>query len=151
MTRWRGARGFTLVELVVVLVIAGLMVALVPPLISRGATSSALKTAARDLAAALRFARGQAITRHREAVVTLDTERRRYTITGKAQAKTLPRQVDVALVTARSELSAGSTKVGSIRFFPDGGATGGQITLTGGAQRYVVDVNWLTGRVAIYD
>ena len=40
-------------------------------------------------------------------------------------------------------------KVGSIRFYPDGGSNGGRITLGAGDLKYEVDVDWLTGRVAI--
>jgi len=42
-------------------------------------------------------------------------------------------------------------KTGSIRFFPDGGSNGGRITLAAGERKFEVDVDWLTGRVAILD
>ena len=44
-----------------------------------------------------------------------------------------------------------SERQGSIRFFPDGGSNGGRITVASGERKYEVDVDWLTGRVAILD
>ena len=41
--------------------------------------------------------------------------------------------------------------MGSIRFYPDGGSNGGRITVASGARKFDVDVDWLTGRVAILD
>jgi general secretion pathway protein H len=134
--------------LIVVLALAGLMFALVPPLFSGSITRAEAKGAARELAAALRFARGYAVSRQEEAVLTLDTQNRWYKISGRNRVKGLPKRLDITLITARSEQR--SAKVGAVRFYPDGSATGGQIRLAGGGQKFVVDVNWLTGRVAIY-
>ena len=38
-----------------------------------------------------------------------------------------------------------------LRFVPDGGSNGGRITVASGARKFDVDVDWLTGRVAILD
>jgi general secretion pathway protein H len=40
---------------------------------------------------------------------------------------------------------------GRIRFFPDGSATGGRVTLIGQNQTLVVDINWLTGEIKLGD
>jgi general secretion pathway protein H len=40
---------------------------------------------------------------------------------------------------------------GAIRFFPDGGSNGGRVTVASGERKYEVDVDWLTGRVAILE
>ena len=53
------------------------------------------------------------------------------------------------LFTAQSDLV--SDKIGAIRFFPDGGSNGGRVTVFAGERKYEVDVDWLTGRVAILD
>jgi general secretion pathway protein H len=44
-----------------------------------------------------------------------------------------------------------SERRGAIRFYPDGSSTGGRITVTFGRTQYLVDVDWLTGRVSITD
>ena len=53
------------------------------------------------------------------------------------------------LFTARSEQL--SEKGGAIRFFPDGSSTGGRITLSIDSMRYLVNVDWLTGRVKVME
>ncbi|MGH8469470.1 MAG: GspH/FimT family protein [Gammaproteobacteria bacterium] len=140
--------GFTLVELLVVLVIGGLVLSLVPPLFSQGATSVELRSAARELAAALRYARSRAINRHVESTVTVNVADKRYAISGRKGTRTLPQEADIKLDTARSQTRSVTT--GAFRFYPDGSSTGGQITLASGPLRYVVDISWLTGRVAIH-
>jgi general secretion pathway protein H len=61
----------------------------------------------------------------------------------------LPARVDLKLFTAQNDLVDGN--VGSIRFFPDGGSNGGRITVAAGERKFDVDIDWLTGRVAILD
>ena len=38
---------------------------------------------------------------------------------------------------------------GAILFFPDGGSTGGRVTLASGRAAWSVDVGWLTGEVRL--
>jgi general secretion pathway protein H len=140
-------QGFTLLELLVVLVITVMMVALVPPLLSRLAASAELKGTTRQLAAALRYARDEAITRHSDGLLELDLGQRRFRVTGSPREFALPESIAVKLFTARSELL--DEVSGSIRFFPDGSSTGGHITLASGRLAYTVNVDWLTGRVSI--
>ncbi len=141
--------GFTLIELLVVIVIMVMAYSLVGPLVSSGVSSTELKASARQLAAGLRKARSDAVTHRRETVLTLDVEGRRFQLSGDPRLYKLPRDVEVKLFTAQSELVNANT--GSIRFFPDGGSTGGRITVAAKQRQYAVDVNWLTGQVAILD
>jgi general secretion pathway protein H len=142
-------RGFTLLELLLVLAIAGLMLTIVPPFLSRGIAATKLNTSAREVAAAMRTARSQAVTRRRETTLTVDIDKRLYKLSGKARAQHLDRDIKVKLDTVQSERLSDS--VGAFRFFPDGSATGGQVTLSSGKSKIVIDLNWLTGRVAIYN
>ncbi|PIE82795.1 MAG: type II secretion system protein GspH [Candidatus Contendobacter odensis] len=148
---WAGAgqRGFTLLEILVVLVIAILLVNLVPPLLSGLSGSTELRGAARRLAAGLRSARNEAVTRQREAVLTLDLEKHHFTVSGDARQVTLPDHLTFKFYTAQSEVL--DEKAGSIRFFPDGSSTGGHIIISGAAYGYRINVDWLTGMVAIVD
>jgi general secretion pathway protein H len=151
LTLARGGRaraaGFTLIEIIIVLTLAALLLALVPPRLSGALAAAEIRSAARELASALRYARSRAVTRHAEVLLTLDTERRRYRVSG-SRWRALPEDLQLKLTTARSERR--SRGVGSIRFYPDGTGTGGQIALGSGARGFVVDVSWLTGRIAIY-
>lgn len=143
------SRGFTLIELLVVLALMALVVVVASPLISTAFPGTELKVAARDLAAGLRYARSQAITRNAEVEFVLDVANGRFAIGGGKEIGDLPSGLDISLVTARSETFGETT--GAIRFFPDGSSTGGGIRLAGGAREYHVMVDWLTGRVSVLD
>jgi general secretion pathway protein H len=144
-----GQGGFTLIELLVVLVIMAMAYTLASPMISSGVSGTELKASARQLAAGLRRARSDAVSRRHESVLTVDVEAHQFQLSGDQRLYRLPKSVAVKLFTAQSELVSGTT--GSIRFFPDGGSTGGRITLTSHERKYDVDINWLTGQVVILD
>ncbi len=141
--------GFTILELLVVLAIIAIAYAVAGPLVSTGVTGTELKASARQLAAGLRKARSDAVAHRHDAVMTVDVEGRQFQLSGDPQIYKLPKSVEVKLFTAQSELVNGTT--GSIRFFADGGSTGGRITVSAKARNYDVDVNWLTGQVAILE
>lgn len=142
------ARGVTLLELLIVLVIIAIVSAVAVPIFT--STSNAeMKSAARQLASGLRLARSAALTQRRETFLVIDLAGRRFKVDNEAKEYPLPRNVELKLFTAQKDLI--DDKVGSIRFFPDGGSNGGRITLAAGERKYEVDVDWLTGRVAILD
>lgn len=140
-------QGFTLLELLVVLVIGILMISLVPPLLSGPGETAQLRGAVRQLVAALRYARDEAVIEQREATLTLDLSRRGFYVTGSAREHLLPEDLSIRLFTAQSELLDDAS--GSIRFFPDGSSTGGRIELANQRLAYGVDVNWLTGAIKV--
>jgi general secretion pathway protein H len=74
-------------------------------------------------------------------------ESREYVTSGEHDVRTLPKNIDLKLFTAQTEVE--NEHRGSIRFYPDGSSTGGRITVSSGERKYLVDVDWLTGRVAI--
>ena len=122
---------------------------LAAPMISSGVSGTELKGSARQLAAGLRKARSDAVAHRRETVMTVEVEGRQFQLSGDPRIYRLPQSVAVQLFTAQSELVTGAA--GAIRFFPDGGSTGGRITVTSNQRKYDVDINWLTGQVAILD
>lgn len=145
----RTSQGFTLLELMVVLVIMVMAYTLAVPIISKVMPGTELKGAARQITAGLRRARSQAITQKVQTTLTLDVEQRQFTLSGDKRNYALPEKLDISLLTAQSELQ--QAKIGSIRFYPDGSSTGGRITLASGALQYAVSVDWLTGQVTILD
>lgn len=141
--------GFTLLELVIVLVIAAAvyLVLLSGPLGKVGAAD--LKAAARTLASGLRQAQTAAMATRHDAVLTLDVESKEFVTSVDPKPRKLPEDLELKLYTAQSEVT--SERRGSIRFYPDGSSTGGRITVASGERKYLVDVDWLTGRVSIND
>lgn len=123
--------------------------ALASPMISSGVSGTELKASARQLAAGLRKARSDAVAQRRETVLTVDVDGHQFQLSGDQRIYRLPKSVDVKLFTAESELVNGSS--GSIRFFPDGGSTGGRVTVSARERKYDVDINWLTGQISILD
>ena len=100
--------GFTLLELLVVLLIVGLLVALVPPLFSGAVPGAKLKAAVRDLAVTLRLARNQSITRDVETQVYLNLESPAYAI-GKQVPRALPAGVELKVAPAPRQSAVETT------------------------------------------
>ena len=141
--------GVSLLELMIVLMIMAIVAALVVPMLAGGVSNTELRSAARQLASGLRLARSEAVTQRRETFLVIDVAGRRFKVDRDPQEHLLPRDVELKLYTAQKDLV--DDKVGSIRFYPDGGSNGGRITVGSADRKYEVDVDWLTGRVAILD
>ena len=142
-------RGVSLLELLVVLAIMALIAGLVLPTFGSGASTSELRSSARQLAAGLRAARSEAVSQRRETFLVLDLEGRRFKVDHNPREYALPPRIGIKLFTAQHDII--DEKTGSIRFFPDGGSNGGRITVASGERKFDVDVDWLTGRVAILE
>ncbi len=142
----RRSSGFTLVEVMVVMVIIALIMGLVATSISRSISGAESRVAARKLTVALRYTRVQAILKKTETIFIVDTQARTYKAPGRPLVK-LPEGMDVLLTTARSELT--SETAGGIRFFPDGGSTGGHVELFVNGREYRINVAWLTGEATL--
>lgn len=121
----RRAAGFTLLEIMIVIVIMGLLLTL---LLTRGPDRSPtldLRAAASQVAQSLRLARTAAIATDRPVPFTIHPTNRALTgITITPPAR-------------------------PILFEPDGSATSGTIALGLNAMHINIAVHWLTGRVSI--
>lgn len=147
--RGQGSRGFTLLELLVVLVVLGVVAALVPPMLARGSGQAQLKRTVATLASELRQARSDAILRDGPQGVVIDPVGRSF---GPVAAPLRHRIADGIVVDVTSaRIAADRNGRPGIRFLPDGRSTGGTIRLAGQGRAYRVEVNWLTGRVRIVE
>ena len=144
----RRAAGFTLIEVIVVLAIGVVIMAMLLGSPLRTASVGDLKASARMLASGLRQAQTTAITTRKDAVMTLDVEAREFRV-GDAQPQQVSDKVELKLYTAQQEVQ--NERIGAIRFYPDGSSTGGRITVSAGERKFLVDVDWITGRVSIGD
>jgi len=142
-------RGFTLLELIVVMAIIGLMVALIPGFLLRDNKGLDLDRATRAVAEGLHDVRSAAIKENRDQLFGLDVERRQFLPGEGATPVQLHRDIVVRFITARREQLTGS--IGQIRFFPDGSSTGGKVELDLGDLTSQIEVDWLTGLVKVAD
>ncbi|MFW5927072.1 MAG: GspH/FimT family pseudopilin [Wenzhouxiangella sp.] len=140
------AGGFSLLELMVVMVLVAILFAVVGVSVSRSIGGAEIRNAAREITAGIRHTRGQAIVQRQQQVFHVDAEKRTWKASERDEVE-LPEGLDITLETARSELTG--ENAGGIRFYPDGASTGGSITLRANEREWHVTVSWLTGEVAI--
>ncbi len=140
------ARGFTLIEIVVVIALIGLLTIAVVAAMAGGMDGVRLRGAAKDVAAQLRFTRGQAIVSGRPQAFVIDVDARTWAAP-RGRKGALPKSLEIITTTARQEQPARGRA--AIRFFPDGSATGGRVRLRMGEAEWRVDVAWLTGEVKL--
>lgn len=143
----KSVQGFTLLELIIVLLVSVLGFSVVGSNISSGNQSTRLQAAARDIASALRYAHGQALMSRRPVSVAVNLDDNSYSISNRDKIYHLDSRIEISLTVAEDEFKEGQE--GSIRFFGDGSSTGGRITLEWGKQVRQIDVNWITGAVVI--
>jgi len=148
-------RGFTLLELLVVLAVGALLVGLSEPLYSRVVPGARVKSQARDLIVALRDSANKAVSSGRETQVRFDTRQRSYTVGGSQ----IVRLTDDVQFSVRPSLDLHSEpftrsdadETVTLRFFPDGSSTGATISLAYASRDYLIGVDWLTGRVELLE
>lgn len=140
-------KGFTLLELMVVLIVVVLGFSIIGVNISSGTNSAAHQAAARDLVSALRYARGQALIAREETTVAIDLNENSYTVSNRDKVFEIPETIDLTVVTAQEELTGKGQA--NIRFFPDGSSTGGRVKLERNGINWQIDINWLTGQIEL--
>ncbi|MFK8043207.1 Tfp pilus assembly protein FimT/FimU [Congregibacter sp.] len=137
------ARGFSLVELLVALAIAGLIMAAAVPSSVRFYEGMQRRQAVRSAVTLLSSAREQALSSGRVQDVSVRPSTRRIWY-GK-RTHTLPEGLRIT-VHGAAELNR--ENIGVIRFYPDGSASGGGVDIAradGSGTR--ISVDWLVGRV----
>jgi general secretion pathway protein H len=142
-----GQQGFTLIELLAVLVVLTLVAGLVATSFSTRQSGEVLQATVYELASHLRAARMVAIRQATERTVVIDVDTRTVTAGKDIAPLSIADTIGFSLQSSAGEQQT-ATSTG-IRFFPNGGSTGGKIRLETGRQAYEVRVNWLTGRVAV--
>src|ERR1700722_14328779 len=127
--------GFTLIEMIVVIAIMGLTLALIGLKLQPVSPATHARAAAQEISGALRAARSQALMSNRSVDFTLDLSPPSYRLSGQV-AKPLPGDINLGLFAGRNLVN--SLNQGSIRFDPDGGSSGGRVSINGGGQIWLV-------------
>jgi general secretion pathway protein H len=158
------SRGFSLVEMVIVLVLISLSVALVVPSLSRFSNRIELKSAAQKVSSILRYFRSESIQKGKVYQILFDPELREVRVQvlaeeGEAEkgreepgvyqkSYLLPRGIRMKEVKILG--SEFPSDLPAIEFYPDGGSNGGSILLDGQDRKgYRIKVHFLTGLVDI--
>jgi len=139
-------RGFTLLELLVVLAIGSLLVALVPPAFDRLREISQYRDTVRAIVVDLRQARQQALAYGQTVNFRIDLADRKFGLEGQAM-KALPASLEVK-TTVGSQEQLDNTQQAVIAFLPEGGSSGGTIELVRSSGAGVrIRVDWLFGQI----
>lgn len=144
-TRLNRQEGFSLIELMVVMMLVTLLLSVVGVSVTRSVAGAEMRSVEREIVAGLRHTRGQAIIQRQQQVFLVDTNNRTWQAAGR-QAVTLPDGIEITLNTARSELTGEGA--GGIRFYPDGASTGGSIVVQAQEREWHIAVAWLTGEIS---
>lgn len=142
----RRARGVSLIELLVVIVLIAGVTALAASVMTAGLPGQQLRAAARELAAQLRYTRAQAIVSGKQQVFLLNADTHRWQAPNRRHGR-LPESVKIQATVARIEQP--EEGVAAIRFFPEGASTGGRFVLSNANAAWQLDVDWLTGQVKL--
>lgn len=130
----RRTAGFTLMEMMIVIVVMGLLLALVLTNGPERSPTLDLRAATSRVAQALRLARTRSIATDRPVAFVIDPKTRSFGTPG--QRYRLP--PGIVMTSPRP-----------IRFEPDGSASSGAIILGLGRMRSRILVHWLTGQVSV--
>jgi general secretion pathway protein H len=142
-TRGRAA-GFTLVELMVAIAIAGLLLAVAVPSSMKFYESMQYRSAVRDVVGMLSHARHAAIDGGQARDVSINPKRGELR-TGQRRVR-VPASVALVVHSAR-ELNRDDS--GVIRFYAGGGSSGGGVDVQNAAGSGVrIRVDWLTGSIS---
>lgn len=111
--------------------------------------SDELERTTQSLAAGLRYTRSRALSNNRPEAFTLDVRKRVYRVPEEGAAGKLPDSVEIVFFSTRENRLPRNG--GVIRFFPDGSSTGGRLELSAQGDRYLLNVDWLTGQVDVIE
>lgn len=162
--------GFTLLELLVVLVIIGVVTVFVAPKMAGSLANMNLKTASREISASLRYARDRAVSSQQPWMARFDLEKGELAIKPKkdesekreeepeelerkghgGERYELPGSVRIEkAVVGEEEMDSGSFE---FLFFPSGSSSGGRIVLINEREwRSSIEADFVTGLVKVHD
>ncbi len=144
--RGRGDRGFALYELILALAILGMVAAVVVPRLARAPGPVEIRIAAEEIAALLRSDRNMALRLRAPVVSHVDVTDGVVRAGAGGQVVQIPRGIKIEFVQSSRVLASDGR---GIRFLPDGGSSGGVLTLSRQDFSYRISVNWLTAGVRV--
>jgi len=124
--RRRRAGGFTLVEMIVVVMIVGLGSALVVPMVQGGWESREVRRAARQIASTMHYCRGEAVALGVPQSLVIDAWKNTIHTTGWGRWAVLTDKAVIERIAGGNPLDDG---VVQLLFFPNGSSSGAEVVL----------------------
>jgi general secretion pathway protein H len=122
----RSARGFTLIEMVVVIFIIGLGTALAVPMIQGGLDAREVRRAARQIASTMHFCRGEAVALGEPQELVINTAKNSIHTTKWGRWAVLTDRAVIDRVRGGITVEDGITQ---ILFFPNGSTSGVEVVV----------------------
>jgi general secretion pathway protein H len=163
-------QGFSLLELLVVMMIIALGYSFVGPRIIGPMSNLNLKTASKKISASLRYARSRAVSENRNFSALFDFDKNRIVITGRELTENAAEITSeksneggsgdkiyslpdgVTLEKAISDDSETVSGILEVAFFSTGGSSGGEIILKNDKEnRYRISVDFITGTIHLVE
>jgi len=146
MLRQMRGHGYTLLELLVVLAVAGFIMASVASYSTQSMPGTKLKGAAQQLEDGLRRAQARSIADGIPVTVTFVQNANAYVVEPGGDTTTLPPGTSISF----TPFSFLPNPLPGVRFYPDGSASGGDIAFVAPGRSYHLVVDWLTSRVTLH-
>jgi len=165
-------QGFTLLELLIVLMLISLVVGIVAPRLGGSLGGVQVKAAVNKLSAMLRYARNVAVTSQKTRVVSFDIELNRVILEGIEESVPadereisemshkvygrklyqLPEGVKIEKVSGNHGSGTSGEEFFKLYFYPSGNSSGGEVVLSGKRNNlYRIKIDFLTGLVDASD
>jgi type II secretion system protein H len=150
-SRRRTASGFTLLEVIIVMVIVGVIAAMVLPSIQAGSRQAAVRRSVRAFISAARQASAQSVNKRKPVALVVWPDDGKFGVEGADDRYELPEFAEFGAIVGGREAEADN----EIRFdfYPTGSSAGGSVqiefTPSDRRQSYTLILDPLIGRVRI--
>jgi general secretion pathway protein H len=143
----RRARGFSLLEMLLVVSLIAATGLLAAGVLAGGLERMQLRSSAKEIASELRYARAHALSTGVPQSFVIDPAAHAWR-GANGRDGDVPERLGIVFTGAR-EVQPGEGE-GAILFFGDGASTGGRVQVNYRTAAWNVDVAWLTGEVSLH-
>jgi general secretion pathway protein H len=137
--------GFTLIELMLALTLAGMMITMVPPMLGKVLPGVTAKSLTNDLSNMIRESRARAIFLNQSREIYYNSKQR--SLFNQNEETNIIVSEDLHFMVDEEPVTEEIIKLFST--FPDGSISGRQVMIQSDAKTYAIELNWLTGTVTV--